>query len=82
MLHHTTPCTHEANVLEVAASSTVLNAFTLTNATALQWDAASYHITRIGGPKAELPQRRDMQNVMWQLRACKFIPIKPLVAKA
>ncbi len=69
MLPHTTPCTLEPNVLEVAASSTVLNAFTITNATALHWEAASYHITRIGGPKTELPQRRDMQHVMWQLRA-------------
>jgi len=70
MLHHTTPCTHEANVLEVAASSTVLNAFTITNATTLHWNAVSYHMTRVGEPKGDLPQRRDMQNVMWQLRTC------------
>jgi hypothetical protein len=36
MLHRTTPCTDETNVLDVSASATVLNAFTITNATALQ----------------------------------------------
>jgi hypothetical protein len=69
MLPHTTPYTDGASVLEVSASSTVLNAFTLTNATTLHWHAVPYHITRIGGPKVELPQRRELQNVMWQLRA-------------
>jgi hypothetical protein len=69
MMHRTTPFTHEANVLEVSANSTVLNAFTITNATSLHWNAVSYHITCIGEPKADLHQRREMQNAMWQLRA-------------
>ena len=67
MLHHMTPYTREANVLEVSASATVLNAFTITNVSTLHWNAVSYHITRIGEPKTDL--HREMQNVMWQLRA-------------